>query len=261
MAVDDDVVRLDETEPGIARLRIDRPEVLNAINWDVYQALERRLGEVAHMHDVRVLLLCGSGRAFSAGGDITFMREMFEGTIDPQDVGDLGLRVFRALVELPQPTIAVVDGPAIGVACTLALCCDLIYASDRARFADPHLQMGLVPGDGGAVVWPLRIGLARAKEFLFTGDPITAPDALAMGLINHVHSSEDVHDAALSMARRLANGPVAALRATKAITNHVLRDLGDRLVPASLALEHVSQYSAYHRDAVRRFLDGDPVRY
>lgn len=256
-----DALRFDMLEPHIAALTFSRPERLNAIDWQVYAALDAAFDRIARNDDIRVLLLCGAGRAFCAGGDISFMRQMFEGEIDPQLVQDVSLRVFNALVALPQPTIAVVNGPAIGLGCTLALCCDLIYAGDRAVFGDPHLQMGLVPGDGGAVLWPLRVGPAKAKELLFTGDPVRAADAHAMGLVNHVHPTDEVHDQALAMARRLANGPVQALRATKALTNHVLRDLGERVVKASLALEHVSQFSDYHREAVKRFLDDDPIRY
>lgn len=256
-----DGIRFDVVEPHIGAVTFDRPERLNAIDWSVYQGLDRAFGEVGRSDDIRVLMVRGAGRAFCAGGDVSFMRQMFEGEIDTGRVQDVSLRVFNALVGLPQPTIAVVNGPAIGLGCTIALCCDLIYASDRAIFADPHLQMGLVPGDGGAVLWPLRVGPAKAKEFLFTGDPVSAADALAMGLVNHVHSVDRVHDEAVAMARRLARGPARALRATKAITNHLVRDLGERLVRASLASEQVSQFSDYHREAVKRFLDDDPVRY
>jgi enoyl-CoA hydratase len=255
------ILRFEPAPDHVGVLTLNRPDVLNAIDLDLYRALEHAFETLGRRDDVHVLVLRGAGRAFCAGGDITFMRQMFLGEIDKQEVQDISLRTFVASTNLPMPTIACVDGPAIGFGCTLALTCDLAFASDRAVFADPHVQMGLVPGDGGAFLWPLLIGLPRAKEFLFTGDRMVASDARDAGLINRVYPPEQLWPETLAFAQRLAKGPSQALRSTKAITNHVVRDLGERTVRMSLALELASQSTEYHQVAVARFLDGDPVRF
>lgn len=247
--------------PGIGVLTFDRPEQLNAIDWSLYRGLATAVERMAHRSDIHVVLLRGAGRAFCSGGDIGFMRQMFEGEIDKADVGDVAERLFTAQLSLPQPALAVVDGPAVGLGATIALGCDLVFAGERATFADPHVQMGLVPGDGGAVLWQLRIGPAKAKEFLFTGDPVNAVSAYQLGLVNHVYPSAEVFDRALDFARRLASGPTRTMRAIKALTNHVTRSLGNELIRAGLAMEAVSQESEYHREAVKRFLADDPLRF
>jgi enoyl-CoA hydratase len=254
-------LRFEVTEAGVGVLTFDRPEQLNAVDWPLYRRLGDALDRIATSPAVRVLVVQGAGRAFCAGGDVSFMRQMHDGDIDKEDVARMGARVFGALTSLPQPSIAVVQGPAIGLGCTIALCCDLVFAGEEAVFADPHVQMGLVPGDGGTVLWPLLIGPARAKEYLLTGDPIRAAEADRLGLVNHVYATDELRDRALAFAGRLANGPGRTLQAAKALINHQIRTLGEETIRGSLAMETVSQASAYHRDAVKRFLDGDPVRF
>ncbi len=136
-----------------------------------------------------------------------------------------------------------------------------MFAGEHAVFADPHVQMGLVPGDGGTVLWPLLVGPARAKEYLLTGDPIRAQEADRLGLVHHVYPAEELRERAIAFAERLANGPRRTLQAAKALTNHLVRTLGEEVIRGSLAMETVSQTSGYHRDAVKRFLDGNPLRF
>jgi enoyl-CoA hydratase len=254
-------LNFEELPGGVAVLTFDRPSRRNAVDWPLYEAFVEAVEGVGRRTDIRVLLLRGAGGAFCAGGDISFMKQMYSGEIDKADVQALQVRFFSAQMALPQPTIAVVDGPAIGLGCTFALSCDLVYAGERARFADPHVQMGLVPGDGGTLLWPLLIGPARAKEFLFTGDVVGAADAFAMGLVNRVYPSGEVFDRAVAYANRLAAGPAATIQAIKALTNQTTRALGEQFIRAGLAMESVSQESEYHKSAVERFLAGDPVRF
>lgn len=248
-------------EDAVGVLTFDRPDVMNAVNHPLYQELVRILREVATRTDISVLVLRGENGAFCAGGDISFMKQMRSGEISKDEVNQLGLQFYRALVSLPQPTVSVVDGPAIGLGATIALSCDLIFASTRARIADPHVQMGLVPGDGGPVIWPLLIGPAKAKEFLFTGDVVLADAALEMGLVNHVYPPEVVDARAMEFAKRIARGPATTIQATKALINFGIRTMGEQVVTQGLALERVSQETEYHREAVNRFLAGDPVRF
>lgn len=254
-------LRLEVRPDGVGVLTFDRPEVKNAVNWPLYQRLGQLMHEVSGREDIAVLVLRGANGAFCAGGDISFMRQMFEGEIAKADVTALALKVFRLQTALPQPTIAVVDGPAIGLGCTLALSCDLVFASTRAVFADPHVQMGLVPGDGAALIWPMLIGPARAKEFLFTGDALKGAEAERLGLVNRVLPPETVLEEALAYAARLASGPPMAIQAAKALVNLSLRALGEQVVPQGLAMESVSQESDYHRKAVEGFLSGSPLRF
>jgi enoyl-CoA hydratase len=248
-------------EDKVGILSFDRPDVMNAVNYPLYQELVRILREVAARTDIHVLVLRGENGAFCAGGDISFMKQMYSGEISKDEVNLLGLQFYRALISLPQPTISVVDGPAIGLGATIALSCDLIFASTRARIADPHVQMGLVPGDGGPVVWPMLIGPAKAKEFLFTGDVVRADAALEMGLVNHVYPPDQVDARALELAARIARGPAGTIQATKSLVNFALRTMGEQVVTQGLALERVSQETEYHHEAVKRFLAGDPVRF
>lgn len=246
---------------GVAVLTFDRPERRNAIDWPTYEALVTAVERVGRSASIRVLVLAGAEGAFCAGGDIEFMRQMYTGEIDKADVQALQVRFLTAQLALPQPTIAVVDGPAIGLGCTFALSCDLVFAGDRARFADPHVQMGLVPGDGGALLWPLLVGPAKAKEYLFTGDPLDADSALAAGLINRRYPSAEVLDRAMDYAARLARGPADAIQAVKALTNQTIRVLAEQTLRTGLAMESVSQESDYHHEAVDGFLAGKPIRF
>jgi enoyl-CoA hydratase len=250
-----------ELRDRVGILTFNRPEVMNAIDMPLYVELVRVVREIEARSDIHVLILQGAGRAFCAGGDISFMEQMHTGEASKDEANLLGLQLFRALVSLPQPTISVVNGPAIGLGATIALCCDLIFASDTARIADPHVQMGLVAGDGGPVIWPMLIGAAKAKEFLFTGDIVRAEQALELGLVNHVYPVDEVHERAFAFAQRIANGPTRAIQATKALVNFSLRTMGEQVVTQGLALERVSQESEYHHMAVERFLAGDPIRF
>lgn len=242
-------------------LTLNRPEQLNAINWELYNALATAFYRISSRDDIRVVVIQGAGRAFCAGGDVRFMRQQFEGEIPLQDVQRLAMRYTSELLNLPQPTIAVVHGAAVGFGCTTALACDIVLAGDRAKFADPHLRIGLVAGDGAAVLWPLLIGPARAKQYLLIGDSIDAVKAERIGLVNEVYPSDEVHDRAVALARRLAAAPVEATRATKALINHAVRVLGEGAFRAGLQMELVSQMSVEHRAAVEEFLAGQRPGY
>lgn len=248
-------LRFELVEEHIGILTLNRPEHLNAINWELYNALATAFYRISSRDDIRVVILQGAGRAFCAGGDVGFMRQQFEGEIALQDVQRLAMRYTSELLNLPQPTIAVVHGPAVGFGCTTALACDIVLAGDGAKFADPHLRIGLVAGDGAAVLWPMLIGPARAKQYLLTGDSIDATKAERIGLVNEVYPADEVHGRALTLARRLAAAPVEATRATKALINHAVKVLGEGAFRAGLQMELVSQMSIEHRSAVEKFLE------
>ena len=169
----------------IATLTINRPTALNALNKSVLEQITFVLREVRHDESVRVLIVTGAGdRAFVAGADIAAMSKM--STVDGLEFSRLGHRVMQTIEDLPIPVIAAVNGFALGGGVELAMACDLIIASEKARFGQPEINLGLIPGFGGTQRLPHRIGQAKARELIMTGDMIDAKAALELGLVNYV---------------------------------------------------------------------------
>ena len=145
------------------------------------------------------------------------------------------------------------NGAAAGLGATLALFCDVIYAADDAKISDPHVRIGVTAGDGGAVIWPHLVGMARAKEYLMTGDSVSAVDAERIGLVNHVVPADRLVAEAQAFAQRLARGSRMAIRSTKASVNKTLRQSVNLILDTSLALEKECFTTSYHRDALEAF--------
>jgi enoyl-CoA hydratase len=157
------------------------------------------------------------------------------------------------MLECDKPVIARVNGHAVGLGATVALMCDIIIAADTAKIGDPHVNAGLVAGDGGALIWPQLIGFARAKEYLFTGDLMTAAEAHRIGLINHVVPAEELDAKVYGLARRLAGGAMKSIRWTKQVINIPLRQIAHATMDLSLSLETQSNLSKDHQEAVTAF--------
>jgi enoyl-CoA hydratase len=199
----------------VATLTVNRPAALNALNSVVLEDLAHVLGEVRGDPAVRVLIVTGAGdRAFVAGADIAAMSEMSPG--QGFDFSRMGHRVMQSFEDLPIPVIAAVNGFALGGGLELAMACDLIIASEKARFGQPEINLALIPGFGGTQRLPHRIGHARAREFVLTGDMFDARTALALGLVNQVVAAEELMPAARKLAERLASKSAVALRQAKA---------------------------------------------
>ncbi|MEV0089349.1 enoyl-CoA hydratase/isomerase family protein [Saccharopolyspora sp. NPDC050642] len=158
------------------------------------------------------------------------------------------------LLEVPQPIIAAVNGPAMGLGATLAVLCDVVYASTTAVIADPHVTVGVVAGDGGVVAWPWLVGMARAKEYLLTGDKLDAAEAERIGLVNRVFEPDELLDRAHALARRLADSPVRAVQGTKSALNTILRDTANLVLDKALVSEKECFASGDHARAVEAFL-------
>ena len=236
---------------SVLTVSFNRPDSLNAVNADLHTELSTLFADIATDHSVNAVVLTGAGRAFSAGGDLEWFRN-----ITPQRLDVLFVearKIIIDLLEMPQPIIAAVNGAAAGLAATLALFCDVIYASETARILDPHVRIGVTAGDGGAIIWPLLVGPARAKQYLMTGDVVSAEEAERIGLINYVVSHEELLPAATAMAQRLANGPQKAIRSTKASVNKILRDTANLVLDTSLALEKECFHTKDHKDAIAAF--------
>jgi len=238
---------------GVLTVMINRPEKLNAVNAEVHTELSWLWRDVAGDATVRAVVLTGTGRAFSAGGDLDWFKNMTSEALDTLFVE--ARKIVFDMLDVPQPIIAAVNGAATGLGATIALLSDVIYASEDAVIADTHVLAGIGAGDGGAVIWPWLCGMARAKEYLMTGDKLGAKEAERIGLVNHVVAPGELLSIATKMARRLADGPRLAIRATKLPLNKILRDTANLAFDYSLALEKECFHSADHRECVNAFLE------
>ncbi|HXZ87752.1 MAG TPA: enoyl-CoA hydratase-related protein [Candidatus Binataceae bacterium] len=199
----------------VATLTINRPKALNALNREVLEGIARILRDVRHDASVRVLIVTGAGdRAFVAGADIAAMSEM--STIEGQEFMRLGHRVMQTFEDLPIPVIAAVNGFALGGGLELALACDLILASEKARFGQPEINLGIIPGFGGTQRLPHRIGQVRARELIMTGEMFDAKAALEWGLVNRVVAAEALIPETRKLAEKIAGKSGFALRQAKA---------------------------------------------
>lgn len=212
-------------------LTINRPDKLNALSREVLMDLRTGVAELGSRHDVRVVILTGAGKAFVAGADIAAMTRMTPA--EAREFASLGHEVFDALETMSCPVIAAVNGFALGGGCELALACDFIYASSKAKFGQPEVSLGVIPGFGGTQRLPRRVGPALARELVFTGKMIGADDALRIGLVNAVFDPEDLLAQATQTAEEIASkGPLAV-----AASKRVIRDGMDRPLPDANALE------------------------
>jgi len=162
-------------------------------------------------------------------------------------------RIVDSMLDLEKPIIAAVNGAAVGLGATLALFCDVVIASKNARFGDTHVKMGITAGDGGGVIWPLLVGVNKAKQLLMTGDLIGAEKALELGLISEITEEGEALNEAMVLARRLADGPPYAIQSTKVSINKLIKALSNLVLPLSLSLEEVSMTKQDHREAVLAF--------
>ena len=204
-----------------------------------------------------MLVVTGAGRAFCAGGDFS-----------PTGVGndraitlEEGRQIVDHLLECSKPVISAVNGYAMGLGATVALLADVVYAARSATFADTHVVMGIGAGDGGQLIWPLLLGVNRAKYFLMTGDRVPAEEAERLGLVNFVVDDGTVVDEALALAARLAAGPGLAISASKMAINGYMRMVSNLVLPLSLSLEGRTMSSADHREAVAAFQEKRPPTY
>jgi enoyl-CoA hydratase len=209
-----DPVRL-ELRERVALLTLDRPEVLNALDRSTLEGLLLRVGEVAARPEIRALVVTGAGKAFAAGADIAAMRPF--GPAEAEAFSRLGHRAFGALEALSVPTIAAVNGFALGGGCELACACDWIYAARHARFGQPEVRLGLIPGFGGTSRLARRVGIGWALELVLTGEPISAETALRIGLANRMCEEEDVVETALATAARVGERSALAVAAAKRV--------------------------------------------
>jgi enoyl-CoA hydratase len=238
--------RLDD----VLRVTIAHPtSPVNAVDEALHHDLTALFAALRRESTARAVLLTGRGRAFSAGGDFAW----FPTLRDPARLDALrrdARQLVWDLLDVEIPIVAALNGPAVGLGASIALLCDVLFMADTASIADPHVRVGIVAGDGGAAIWPLVLGPARAKELLLTGDPVDADTALRWGLVNRVVPAAELAEAARAMAARLAAGAPLALRYTKMAINKWIRSAAEAAFDYSTALEIVTFQSEDHQEAL-----------
>jgi enoyl-CoA hydratase len=248
----------------VATITINRPDRLNAVHNALHHELEQIWIDVRADHDVNAIILTGAGRAFCAGGDVKGMAEGSLSGVAPKKgkgrgrgpiAASNGRRVVENMLDVEQPIIGAINGDAIGLGATLALLCDITVASEKARFADTHVKVGIVAGDGGAVIWPLLIGPHRAKEFLMRGNFISGAEAGRIGMVNYAVEPEAVMSKAKELAQELADGPTWAIRWSKLAVNKWLKQQANLILDASLAYEMMTFNTNDHQEAVKAFVE------
>ena len=213
-----------EKKDNIALVTIDRPEALNALNSTVIAELEQVVTELENDGTIRAMILTGEGRSFVAGADIG---EQYPLDLDGgRRWGQRGSALFRRMERLEFPTIAAVNGFALGGGCELAMSCDIILASEKAKFGQPEVGLGITPGFSGTQRLPRRVGVAKAKELIFSGRMVKADEAERIGLVNAVYAPEALLDGAMEMARSFTkNAPIAVKYAKACIDRGMQTDI------------------------------------
>jgi 2-(1,2-epoxy-1,2-dihydrophenyl)acetyl-CoA isomerase len=250
-----------ETADGIATITLNRPEARNALDLVMRRELVTALDDVEADPGVRVVILTGAGGHFCAGGDVKLMRERRPAAAEGRARVEALNRLVIRLVEFPRPVIAMVDGFAVGAGCNLALGCDLIVASERARFGEVFARIGLVPDGGGTWLLPRVVGLARAKELIFTTEIVDAAAAARIGLVNHVVPVAELVTFTRGLAARIAAGPPGVHALAKQLLNRAAAsDLGTALDREAFA-QALAVTSDDHREGLQAFFDKRPPRF
>lgn len=242
-----------ERRERVLTITLNRPDKLNAVDALMHEELARVFVDAANDEESDIIVITGAGRAFSSGGDIDWMQGMIDRPALFEKTAREGKQIVFSLLDCEKPVIAKLNGHATGLGATIALFCDVIFAAETAKIGDPHVSVGFVAGDGGAVIWPQLIGYARAKEYLMTGDLMSAVEAARIGLINHAVPAGELDKRVDDFADRLARGATKAIRWSKVSANIGLKQLAHSIMDASLAYEALSNISADHQEAVSAF--------
>lgn len=241
-------MKIDRRDKGVVVVSFNRPEKMNAIDNQLHHEMISFTRDFDDDPELRVMVLAGAGKAFCVGGDFSA-----DTAIDMPTLTE-ARRIIDHLLECSKPIIAAVHGYALGLGANIALLCDVVVAGPDARFADTHVKMGIGAGDGGQLIWPLLIGVNRAKYYLMSGDMISGEDAVNMGLASfYAETTEDVLPKALEIADKLAEGAPLAMAASKAAVNAYMRMLSANIMPISLQAEAATIASEDFKEAVSAF--------
>jgi len=240
-----------DVKDGIAFITINRPEKMNATDREGHGELPKILRDLALDDEVKVAVVTGAGKAFSIGGDLEMMEQMNAHPEQLIGLLDEARELVNAHIDLEKPIIAAINGYAMGAGAIFGLLCDFVIAERKAKMADGHVRAAVAAGDGGALLWPLTMGLAKAKRYLLTGDWITAEEAERVGLITEVVENGESLKRATQIAKRLVAGPQTAIRYTKRALNQWLRMGGAAVFDYSLALEMMTFVTDDTKNAIK----------
>lgn len=253
-----------EVADHVATLTLNGPHNRNALTKAMGEGLRSAVADINADHSIRCVILTGAEGAFCAGGDLSDMRSLIAREVPPYDVANHYKNSIQlpphALYDLAVPSIAAVNGAAIGAGCDMALMCDMRIASDQAVFAESFGRVGLISGDGGAWFLPKVVGLAKAYELTFTGDKVDAPEALRLGLVSRVVAADALQGAAMELARKIARHPAHALRMSKRLLrDHSQVSLSTSLEMAAM-MQALAQSTQEHRAIVAPAEDGKTTK-
>ena len=234
-----DVIQVKADGP-VRIVTLTRPEQLNAVNDELHRSLARVFPQLSADPDARVAVITGEGRAFSAGGDFDLLDRMAKDRALRRNTLAEGREIVLNMLRCRIPVIAAVNGPAVGLGCSVIALSDVVYMAESAYLSDPHVTVGLVAADGGPLTWPLHTSLLLAKEYAFTGDRICAARAAEIGLANHVCPDDEVLSAALGAAHKIAALPQQAVEATKRVLNLHMEQAVLSTIDFALAAENES---------------------
>lgn len=240
-----------EADGPVRVIRLNRPDQLNATNRDLHAALAALWPQLDADLEARAAVITGNGRAFSAGGDFGYISDLAEDATLRTETLVHGRQIVTGMVGCRVPLVAAVNGPAVGLGCSLVALSDIVYMAESAHLADPHVLLGLVAADGGPVTWPLLTSLQAAKEYALTGDRIPAARAYELGLANHVVADDAVLDEAMACARKIAALPQKAAEDTKRVLNIHL----ERAVLAALDFAFAAEDRSFTSPELRANVD------
>ncbi|MBV9841026.1 MAG: enoyl-CoA hydratase/isomerase family protein [Sphingomonadaceae bacterium] len=243
---------------GIATVTFNRPDARNAISPEVHKEIEYIWTDLARDPEITVIVLTGAGKAFSAGGDIKRMAERAGTEFGLQyalAVPLNTLRIYEHMALTPQPIIAAVNGDAIGLGLTLALFSDISIVADDAKLGDTHVRVGMVAGDGGCVIWPLLIGVQKAKEYLMRGKLFSGAEAAEMGLVNYAEPKDQVLEKAMEIARELVSLPKQAVSWTKQAVNKTVKQQMNLTLDTSIAYESLTMLTHDYKEAANAMVE------
>lgn len=251
---------------AIVILTMNQPETRNALTGNTaVEEFVQACADIQTDRTVRAVIITGEGPVFSSGGNVKDMQRYFQQQLSPESIREeyrRGIqRIPKALYNLDVPVIAAVNGPAIGAGLDLTCMCDIRIASEKATFAESFVKVGIVPGDGGAWLLPRAVGMSKASEMAFTGEALSAQEALACGLVSRVVAPQALLDAALDLARKIAANPGGVLRMTKRLLREGERATLESLLEISASYQAIAHMEPDHHEAVRAFVEKRPPRF